>query len=163
MSPAHLRVSNNWRVPLPALAEQKDAFRQFQKMSTALSARAVSPLHSSRSTVWGAERVMSWESAEPVIMDKHLAPFPPERLQWPQPNHCLLRYWSLLVHTTKSTTSPRLPLPPWSARRHMLPSQTLTDEKQIQRCQPHYLTGCKWLREFKLVIHVPPKPRLGQL
>lgn len=56
-----------------------------------------------------------------------------------------------------------LPLPPWSARRNMLPSQTLPDEKQIPRREPHYLTGCKWLWEFKVVIHVPPKPRLGQL
>lgn len=143
----------------------KNAFRQFQKMSTTLSAHAVSPLHLSRSIVWGVGNwrgVMSWESTEPVIMDKHLAPFPPERLQWPQPNHCLLKHLSLLAHTTKSTISPCLPLPPWSARRNMLPSLTLTDEKQILRRHPHYLTGCKLLGEFKLVIHAPPKPRLGQ-
>lgn len=57
---------------------------------------------------WGGWRGLgvTWEGTEPVIMDKHLAPFPPERLQWPRPNHCLLRHWSLLAHTPKSTISP---------------------------------------------------------
>lgn len=49
-----------------------------------------------------------------------------------------------------------LHLPPRSAHRNLLPSQTLADEKQIQRHQPHYLTGRKWLWEFKFVILVPP-------
>ena len=79
---------------------------------------------------WG----VSWESTEPVIMDKHLAPFPPERLQRPQPNHCLWRHYSVLAHSTKSISLPPacLPRPPWSAHRNLPPSQTFTDEKQIQ-------------------------------
>lgn len=159
MSWAHVRLSNNWNPRSSASScwtkMLSGNFRKCQQHSLPI-------LHLSR-RVGKWRGVMSWESTEPVIMDKHLAPFPPERLQWPQPNHCLLKHWSLLAHTTKSTISPCLPLPPWSARRNMLPSQTLTDEKQIQCRQPHYLTGCKWLGEFKLVIHAPPKPRLGQL
>ena len=157
-------------VLLRQLSLSKNALRQFQKMSTTL----VLHPHCTQAGVlceevgrWIRGGRVSWESTEPVIMDKHLAPFPPERLQWPQPNHCLPRHWGLLAHPTKSTISP-LPacLPasptlvcPW---KHAAKPNTHWWKTNTSR-QPRYLTGSKWLREFKLVTHVPPKPRLGQL
>lgn len=103
MSSAHFRLSNSWCLPLPAPADRKCFQAISENVNNTLCPCCIPTALKQEYCVRGWW--VSWESTEPVIMDKHLAPFPPERLQWPQPNHCLLRHWSGLAHSTKSTIS----------------------------------------------------------
>lgn len=161
------------KVLLFQLLLSKNAWRQFQKKKVSLclflslSARCCIPLHSSRSTMWGFG---GWRGA--TVLRAYRTCFNGQALGtfFPQKGYnghspitvCWGTGACWLIQRNPQSP-PCLPLPPWSAHRNMLPNQTPTDEKQIQRRQPYYLTGSKWLGEFKRVIHVPPKPRLGQL
>lgn len=129
--------------PLPALAEQKCFKAISENVNNTLCLSSIPSTQAVWVGGWGGEvGWVSWENTEPVIMDKPWHFLPQRGYNGHSP---ITVCWGLLTHTMKSTSPPCLPLPPWSARRNTLPSQTPTDEKQIQHRQRHYLTGCKWL------------------
>lgn len=127
---------------ISALAEQKC----FEAISWNVNnaARAASSLHSSRSTVRG---VGGWWVD---VLREYRTCFNGQALGTFSPREATMATaQSLSADALEPVGSykpiPNVPpafppLPSRPACRNMLPSQTLTDEKQIRRCQPHYLT-----------------------
>lgn len=119
------------------------------------------PTAARRSTAWGGDgagawRVgrVSWEGAELVIMEKHLAPFPSEERQELQPNHSLLRNQGSVGSDNKITMPSPSPVPAYTHSPLYLWKAAAKPNirwwKTNTTPSARHLTGCRWLRDSDL-------------